>query len=109
MIGIIGAMEKEIGLLRKQMANMEEHKIGVIRFYQGMLWGREVCLALCGIGKIHAALCAQAMILHFKPECIINIGVAGALDGVELDSFWGSSVDVAAHAVRNEAVIVAVD
>lgn len=81
MIGIIGAMEKEISLLREQMENMEEKKIGLIRFYQGMLWGREVCLALCGIGKIHAALCAQAMILHFKPDCIINIGVAGALDG----------------------------
>lgn len=81
MIGIIGAMEKEISLLREQMENPLEQKIGIIRFYQGMLWGKKVCLALCGIGKIHAALCAQAMIEHFHPECIINIGVAGALDG----------------------------
>ena len=80
MIGIIGAMEKEISLLRDKMENMTEQKIGMTRFYQGMLWGKDVCLALCGIGKIHAALCAQAMILHFAPDCIINIGVAGALD-----------------------------
>ena len=79
MIGIIGAMEKEISILVEQMHQPREEKIGMTRFYQGMLWGKEVCLALCGIGKIHAALCAQAMILHFHPECIINIGVAGAL------------------------------
>jgi len=84
MIGIIGAMEKEIAMLREKMENMQETIVGRTRFYQGMLWGKEVCLALCGIGKIHAALCAQAMILHFNPEAIINIGVAGALDG-ELD------------------------
>lgn len=80
MIGIIGAMEKEINLLREKMEQMSEQKIGVTCFYQGKLWGRDICLALCGIGKIHAALCAQAMILHFSPDCIINIGVAGALD-----------------------------
>lgn len=80
MIGIIGAMEKEVHLLRDKMEGMTEKKIGIVRFYQGMLWGKETCLALCGIGKIHAALCAQAMILHFAPEAIINIGVAGALE-----------------------------
>ncbi|MBE5787112.1 MAG: 5'-methylthioadenosine/adenosylhomocysteine nucleosidase [Clostridiales bacterium] len=80
MIGIIGAMEKEIAMLRDKICGVQEKKIGVTRFYQGMLWGKEVCLALCGIGKIHAALCAQAMILHFSPDAIINIGVAGALD-----------------------------
>ena len=84
MIGIIGAMEKEIAMLREKMENMQETTVGRTRFYQGMLWGKEVCLALCGIGKIHAALCAQAMILHFNPEAVINIGVAGALDR-ELD------------------------
>lgn len=80
MIGIIGAMEKEIAMLRDKMEGVQEKKIGIVRFYQGMLWGKEVCLAMCGIGKIHAALCAQAMIEHFRPESIINIGVAGALD-----------------------------
>lgn len=80
MIGIIGAMEKEIDLLRKDMESETEVQVGIIRFYRGSLQGKQVCLALCGIGKVHAALCAQAMILHFAPDCIINIGVAGALD-----------------------------
>lgn len=98
MIGIIGAMEKEVHLLRDKMEGMTEKKIGIVRFYQGMLWGKETCLALCGIGKIHAALCAQAMILHFAPEAIINIGVAGALE----ESLDIGDVVIGAYGVQHD-------
>ena len=37
-----------------------------------------VC-AVCGIGKVNAAMCAQTMILHYAPDRIINTGVAGSL------------------------------
>ena len=36
--------------------------------------------AVCGIGKVFAAICAQTMILTFKPEIIVNTGVAGSID-----------------------------
>ena len=79
-IGIIGAMESEVTFLRDQMENRPTEKVGLAVFYQGTLYGRDVILSQCGIGKIHAAMCAQAMILRYAPDMIVNIGVAGALD-----------------------------
>ena len=79
MLGMIGAMGKEVDALRRQMADTEEKQTGFSRFTTGKLWGEKVCLAQCGIGKVHAALCAQSMITDFKISAILNIGVAGAL------------------------------
>ena len=35
--------------------------------------------AKCGIGKVFAAMCTQAMILHYAPAVIVNTGVAGTM------------------------------
>ena len=35
--------------------------------------------AVCGIGKVFAAICAEAMILEFHVDYVINIGVGGTL------------------------------
>ena len=79
MIGIIGAMELEITRLRDQMTEKKEEQLSGVRFTKGLLCGKEVVLAVCGIGKTFAALCAQTMILRYNPEMIINVGVAGTL------------------------------
>jgi len=79
MLGIIGAMDKEVNALRDEMRDVTEKQIGYTRYYQGTLWGVPVCLARCGIGKVHAALCAQGMILDVGVDALLNIGVAGAL------------------------------
>ena len=80
-IGIIGAMESEVTYLKDRMTDAVTTKVGIATFYTGKLYGVDTVLSQCGIGKIHAAMCAQAMILHYAPDMIINIGVAGALDG----------------------------
>ena len=79
MLGIIGAMDMEIDLLLKRMENAEESRVGYTVFHAGTLSGVPVCLARCGIGKVHAALCAQGMLLRYPVEAMLNIGVAGAL------------------------------
>ena len=79
MIGIIGAMELEITRLREQLADKKEEQISGVRFTRGRLCDKEVVLAVCGIGKTFAALCAQTMILRYNPEMLINVGVAGTL------------------------------
>lgn len=79
MIGIIGAMAPEVQALQQAMENPVVTQISGVDFYKGKLKGKDIVVAQCGIGKVFAALCAQAMILTFHPDFIINTGVAGAL------------------------------
>ncbi len=81
MIGIIGAMPTEVDALRAAMTGTEELECGISRITSGLLCGKRVAVARCGIGKVHAAMCAQALILAEKPTLLLNIGVAGALTG----------------------------
>ncbi|NLM12191.1 MAG: 5'-methylthioadenosine/adenosylhomocysteine nucleosidase [Epulopiscium sp.] len=78
-IGIIGAMEEEVTALRNQMQNKELKQIAGMDFYQGILEDKEIILVRCGIGKVNAAICTQALIDHFHVQYIINTGVAGGI------------------------------
>ena len=78
MIGLIGAMAVEVEGLMACLTDREETRIGMDCFVSGRLFGQEAVLAVCGPGKVNAALCAQSMILHFHPEWVLNLGVAGA-------------------------------
>ncbi len=80
MLGIIGAMDKEVDMLAAEMTDAAEETIGYNRFYRGRLHGVNVCLARCGVGKVHAALCAAVMIREMGVDAVLNVGVAGALD-----------------------------
>lgn len=80
MIGLIGAMAVEVEALMGQMENPVKKQIGMDIFVSGVLYGKEAVLAVCGPGKINAALCAQSMIFHYHPAWILNLGVAGAGD-----------------------------
>ncbi len=79
-LGIIGAMDVEIELLRDDM-ELEKvvHKAN-IDFYQGDLLGREIVLVKSGVGKVNAAICTQILIDKFDVDGIIFTGVAGAID-----------------------------
>jgi len=79
MIGIIGAMEVEVNELKKRLQNPKCERISGIDFVSGTLHEKEVVIASCGVGKVFAAIAAEAMILKYSPEIIVNSGVAGAL------------------------------
>jgi len=55
MIGIIGAMEKEVALLRGSLEEPSVTKFGMFEFHSGKLEGKDVTLLQCGIGKVNAA------------------------------------------------------
>lgn len=76
-IGIIGAMEEEIALLRQKASIIDTEQIIGVTFYKGTLYDKKVVLVKSGIGKVNAALCAQILIDRFAVDCIINVGVAG--------------------------------
>lgn len=79
MIGIIGAMEIETAALAQAVKEKKTEVISGVTYTSGMLDGQEVVIATCGIGKVYAAICAQTMILRYRPTAIINTGVAGTL------------------------------
>ena len=79
MIGIIGAMRIEVETIRGWMEQKKSETIGGMEFVSGLLHGKPVVTLVCGIGKVSAAMGAQAMILRYAPDCIINTGVGGSL------------------------------
>lgn len=79
MIGIIGAMEPEVQAIIELVENKKEKKIGSLIFNEGTINGKDVVVCQCGIGKVFAAMATEAMILNYKLEYILNVGVAGAL------------------------------
>ncbi|PTI38912.1 5'-methylthioadenosine/S-adenosylhomocysteine nucleosidase, partial [Staphylococcus succinus] len=80
MIGIIGAMEEEVAILKDKLIELEEINIAHVIFYKGKLQGKEVVLTQSGIGKVNVAISTTLLIEKFKPELVINTGSAGALD-----------------------------
>lgn len=81
MIGIIGAMDIEVEGLKNAATDISERVISGIRFVSGKICGADVVIAKAGIGKVNAAMCAEAMILAYSPSLVINTGVAGSLTG----------------------------
>ena len=78
-IGVIGAMQMEVDELKASMENAKTEEYSGVTYVSGTIEGKEVVAAVCGIGKVFAAICAEAMILKFNVDCVINIGVAGTL------------------------------
>ncbi len=78
-IGIIGALESEVESIIEKLADKSSETVSGITFYTGKLLGKTVAVARCGVGKVFAALCAEAMIIKYSPSLIVNTGVGGAL------------------------------
>ena len=80
MIGIIGAMEKELSLLCETMGKFDTKKIAGFEFFKGKIEGKDAVLLRCDIGKVNAAVGCALLIQQFNPDCIINTGSAGGLN-----------------------------
>ena len=78
-IGIIGAMDEEIALLKEKMEIEVIVKKASMEFYQGTLNSHEIVVVRSGIGKVNAGLCAQILIDVFNVSQLINTGIAGSL------------------------------
>ncbi len=79
MTGIIGAMHIEVETIKSLMENKTSETISGVEYIRGTLHGKEIVIAVCGIGKVAAAMCAQTMILRYSPDAVINTGVGGSL------------------------------
>ncbi|MDE6092982.1 MAG: 5'-methylthioadenosine/adenosylhomocysteine nucleosidase [Ruminococcus sp.] len=79
-IAIIGAMPSELADIRKTLGEAETKKISGFEFFLNSYKGKTIINACCGIAKVNAALCTQVMIDNFKPDCVINTGIAGGMN-----------------------------
>lgn len=78
-VGIIGAMDEEVSILKETMELESVTNIASMEFYQGKLSGKSVVIVRSGIGKVNAAVCTQILASVFQVSHVINTGVAGSL------------------------------
>ena len=78
-LGIIAAMKIEAELIEAAMTNVTRETCGSIEYCLGKIGNTDIVLAVCGIGKVFAAICAQTMIVKYAPDAVINTGVGGTL------------------------------
>ncbi|ART82179.1 5'-methylthioadenosine/S-adenosylhomocysteine nucleosidase [Oceanisphaera profunda] len=79
-IGIIGAMEQEVAVLRAKLANTHTITVAGCEFYQGTLSGQDVVITRSGIGKVAASVATTLLLERFSPTAVINTGSAGGFD-----------------------------
>lgn len=77
-IGILGAMREEIAQLTAALEQKTETIIHEITFYSGILQGKKVIIAQCGISKVNAAM-TTVLLLRQGVTQLIFTGVAGGL------------------------------
>lgn len=78
-IGIIGAMDEEIEILKREIALDRKEIKANMEFNCGMLWGQNAVVVRSGIGKVNSAICAQILVDDFNVDYIINVGIAGGI------------------------------
>lgn len=83
-IGIIGAMEIEVNLIREKLLNKEEFHIKGFIYHCGKIADNEVVMVKSGIGKVSSAIATALLINEFSPDLIINTGTAGGLQNAKI-------------------------
>jgi hypothetical protein len=78
-IGIIGAMEVEVELLREILQDRKDKVFHGFTFHEGKIGNHDVVVLLSGIGKVSAAVGTALLIQNYQPELLINTGTAGGL------------------------------
>ncbi len=79
-VGILSALDVESDIILRNMTDKEVSVFAGMTFTRGLLMGKDVVLATCGVSKVNAALFTQIMIDRFSPDCILFTGVAGGMD-----------------------------
>lgn len=94
-LGIIGAMDVEVATLKENMINKTEKVIAGSVYVEGILEGLPVVVVQCGVGKVNAALCVQALCDCYDVTHIVNTGVAGSLN---------AKLDIGDFVISSEAI-----
>ena len=89
MIGIIIALHSEAQALLEKVENLTKVKLLNKDAYTGKINGRDVIIAISGIGKVNAGFVTQMIIDKFSPDFILNFGTCGGLNNsVEVLNYY---------------------
>lgn len=77
MIGIIGAMDEEVAILKDYIQQKQYETVAHCEFIQGEIEGKDIVLLKSGIGKVNASMATTIMHERFSPDYVINTGSAG--------------------------------
>ena len=103
-LGIIAAMKIEAeGIISAMKAPVREAVCG-IEFTRGRIGETDVVCAVCGIGKVFAAMCTQTMIVKYAPDAVVNTGVGGTLTSALTIGDAAISRDVVQHDMDTSAL-----
>ena len=74
-LGIIGAMDVEVATLKEAMTAKVERTVAGSVYCEGRLEGLPAVVVQCGVGKVNAALCVQALCdPHCQYRCCRLVG-----------------------------------
>lgn len=78
-IGVIAALAAEAERIISVMEDARVETVPSLTFTSGRIGKTEVVCTVCGVGKVYAAAAAEAMILKYAPDLVVNTGVGGTL------------------------------
>lgn len=84
MIGIIGAIDYELNYFFQHMIIARTEIIADKTFYVGKIKNHNVVIVKSGIGKVNASITTTILINKFDARLIINTGVAGGIEPVQV-------------------------
>lgn len=105
LIAIICAMDIELEGYKNNLNNLSVEKIMGHDFLIGDYLNNKLVITKCGIGKVNAAAISLLTIEHYRPDLLINSGIAGGyakylktLDVVIAEQVVYSDVDMTTDA-----------
>lgn len=79
MIGILGALGLEVETLQARIEQPAVRVHAGMEYISGMLKGKEVVIACCGVGKVNASMYTQLMLDCYPVNAVLHTGIAGAV------------------------------
>jgi 5'-methylthioadenosine/S-adenosylhomocysteine nucleosidase len=79
-IVILGAVPQEITVFTAAMGNPPKHTLWGIPYYRGKLQGKNVVVAITGIGKTFTGMTTTLFITQFKPRLVLMSGTGARIN-----------------------------
>jgi adenosylhomocysteine nucleosidase/futalosine hydrolase len=77
---ILGAVPQEITVLVDALEDVSKNRLWGIPYWQGLLHGKPVAVAITGIGKVYTAMTATLFLAELKPRLVVMTGTGARIN-----------------------------